>query len=425
MTGVSNAVNGPEAAPYIAKAGGTMTGALILNTNLPSTDLQAASKGYVDAVAQGLNIIAACRLATTVALTVTYNNVSAPPSGVGATLTNADVQAALTIDGVAAVVNDRVLVKNQASALQNGVYTVTNIGSGATNWVMTRAVDYDVPAEINPGDFVLINAGTQAATAWIQTAVVTSIGVDSINFSPFGTVVTFPITLSQGGTNANLTASNGGVFYSTATAGAILAGTATARQMFQSGASTTPAWSTATWPATTTANQLLYSSATNTISQITGANSSLLTTNTTGVPSLASMAWTTYTPTVTLFGGAGNTVPVYSTNTGRFCRMGNTVYVLIELGGDGGAEGAGTGQITIALPVQVGASGGGGFIKPNGYFINGATTGITLGYSIGGQTTVTLFYLNTISTSIALTGADQNNTTRQIALSFFYEVAPL
>ena len=49
---IGNAVNGPEAAPYIAKAGGTMTGSLILNTNLPTTDLQAASKGCVDAVAQ-------------------------------------------------------------------------------------------------------------------------------------------------------------------------------------------------------------------------------------------------------------------------------------------------------------------------------------------------------------------------------------
>ncbi len=94
------------------------------------------------------------------------------------------------------------------------------------------------------------------------------------------------IPLAYGGTNANLTASNGGVFYSTATAGAILSGTATARQMLQSGASTTPAWSTATYPATTTANQLLYSSATNVVNEITGANDGVLITSHTGVPSL-------------------------------------------------------------------------------------------------------------------------------------------
>jgi hypothetical protein len=54
---------------------------------------------------------------------------------------------------------------------------------------------------------------------------------------------TFPsLDLSKGGTNANLTASNGGIFYSTGTAGAILSGTATANKILVSGASTTPAW---------------------------------------------------------------------------------------------------------------------------------------------------------------------------------------
>jgi hypothetical protein len=96
------------------------------------------------------------------------------------------------------------------------------------------------------------------------------------------------VPLTKGGTNAALTASNGGIFYSTATAGAILAGTATARQMLQSGASTTPAWSTATWPATTTVNRLLYSSATNTVSEVTTANSAVLLTSAAGVPTYSS-----------------------------------------------------------------------------------------------------------------------------------------
>lgn len=66
--------------------------------------------------------------------------------------------------------------------------------------------------------------------------------------------------------------------------------------------------------------------------------------------------WQTYAPTVTLVGGTGNTVPVYSSNLGRYLRMGNLVYVDINLSGDGGDEGAGTGQLNIALPVQAGAS---------------------------------------------------------------------
>jgi hypothetical protein len=93
------------------------------------------------------------------------------------------------------------------------------------------------------------------------------------------------LNLANGGTSANLTASNGGIFYSTASAGAILAGTSTARQMLQSGATAAPAWSTATWPATTTINQILYSSAANTVGGITAGNNGVLISSASGVPS--------------------------------------------------------------------------------------------------------------------------------------------
>jgi hypothetical protein len=95
------------------------------------------------------------------------------------------------------------------------------------------------------------------------------------------------VPLANGGTAANLTASNGGIFYSTASAGAILSGTATANQALLSGSSTAPAWSTATYPATTTINQLLYSSSANTIAGLATANSSVLVTSSGGVPSLS------------------------------------------------------------------------------------------------------------------------------------------
>lgn len=89
---------------------------------------------------------------------------------------------------------------------------------------------------------------------------------------------------SRGGTNANLTASAGGIVYSTASAMAILSGTATANQIVLSGSSADPSWSTAVYPATTTINQLLYSSAANVITGLTTANSSTLMTNGSGVP---------------------------------------------------------------------------------------------------------------------------------------------
>jgi hypothetical protein len=121
------------------------------------------------------------RLATTGALTASYNNGS---SGVGATLTNSGALAALSIDSVAAVLNDRVLVKNQASQFQNGIYIVTTVGSGAVAWVLTRATDYNTPAVIDQGDLFTVGAGTaNGKTQWIQTAAGPfTIGTTAITF---------------------------------------------------------------------------------------------------------------------------------------------------------------------------------------------------------------------------------------------------
>lgn len=103
-----------------------------------------------------------------------------------------------------------------------------------------------------------------------------------------GTIVLdTPVNLTRGGTNASLTASNGGIVWSNATQLQILAGTATARQVLLSGLSTTPAWSTATYPATTTINQILYSSANNVIDEIATLNSGVLVTSAAGVPSIS------------------------------------------------------------------------------------------------------------------------------------------
>lgn len=118
--------------------------------------------------AQGLTTYQAVRVATTGALTVVYANGTL---GVGATLTNAGAQAILSIDGVTLSVGDRVLVKEQASTPQNGIYTVTAVGSAITNWVMTRAIDYDQSIEIVQFGVVLSNQGTiNAGKLWQETA---------------------------------------------------------------------------------------------------------------------------------------------------------------------------------------------------------------------------------------------------------------
>jgi len=118
-----------------------------------------ANKAYVDQVAQGLDTKPSCRAATTADLSATYNNGS---SGVGATLT-AGSNGAITLDGVSPVVGDRILVKNQSTASENGIYTVTTQGDGSTAFVLTRATPEDQPSELSGGAFVFVEEGTANA----------------------------------------------------------------------------------------------------------------------------------------------------------------------------------------------------------------------------------------------------------------------
>lgn len=129
------------------------------------------------------------------------------------------------------------------------------------------------------------------ATALQEIAAGTWTGATSI--TTLGTIATGTwngslIGLLYGGTNASLTASNGGIVYSTASAMAILSATATANQVLLSGSSGAPSWSTATYPSTTTANQILFSSSNNVIAGLTTANNGVLITSGAGVPSISS-----------------------------------------------------------------------------------------------------------------------------------------
>jgi len=123
---------------YVDTSGDTMTGVLALSGN-PTSNLHAATKEYVDTIAAaGIHYHDPVRVESPISLNATYDNGS---SGVGATLTNSSTLAAITIDGVALSLNDRVLVYEQTDATQNGIYTVTTVGDGSTAWVLTRATD--------------------------------------------------------------------------------------------------------------------------------------------------------------------------------------------------------------------------------------------------------------------------------------------
>jgi hypothetical protein len=137
-----------------------MGGNQITNVADPTAAQAAATKAYVDAVKTGLNVKDAVKLASTAALAAsTYANGS---SGVGATLT-ANANGALSLDSVAVSTSDRVLIKNQADASQNGIYTVTNTGGASAAFVLTRATDADTAAEMPGGSFTFVEQGSALA----------------------------------------------------------------------------------------------------------------------------------------------------------------------------------------------------------------------------------------------------------------------
>jgi len=115
-----------------------------------------ATKEYVDGFTSGLDVKDSCRVATTANLTVTYDQTNKR-------LDNADTQAALAIDGVTLSVNDRVLVKSQTEARQNGIYKVTDVGSNSSNWRLERSSDTNTGAQLTGGSFTFVEEGTANA----------------------------------------------------------------------------------------------------------------------------------------------------------------------------------------------------------------------------------------------------------------------
>jgi hypothetical protein len=154
----------------------------ITSLAMPNLASDAATKQYVDDVAQGLNVHESCGAATPNTLAVlsggvvTYNNGTA---GVGATLITTGTYT--LIDGVnVASSGFRILVKDEANTAHNGIYTYTN---GTT---LTRATDFDTAAEIQGGDFTFVTGGTTYnSTGWVQIDEVNTVGTDPIVWDQF------------------------------------------------------------------------------------------------------------------------------------------------------------------------------------------------------------------------------------------------
>jgi hypothetical protein len=169
---------------------------------------QQSIKAYVDATASGLDLKDSSHAATTAILLSDYSNGS---SGVGATLTNNSTQTALSVDGQTMVAAERLLVKNQTAGLQNGIYSVTTVGDGSTNWVLTRATDFDSTTEVTSGAFTFVETGTtNADSGWVMTTDGSiTIGTTALAFAQFSGAgqITAGTGLSKSGNTLSVDAS--------------------------------------------------------------------------------------------------------------------------------------------------------------------------------------------------------------------------
>jgi hypothetical protein len=148
----------------------------------PTNPQDAATKYYVDSAMQGLQIKQTATVATTGALaTNTYNNGTA---GVGATITYS-ATGAVTIDGHVLALNDYVLVKNEATAANNGLYLVTTAGATGVALVLTRATDMDATAEFSGAFIPVGNVGTANANSlWLcNPSGTVTVGTTAIPFT--------------------------------------------------------------------------------------------------------------------------------------------------------------------------------------------------------------------------------------------------
>ena len=123
---------------------------------------------------------------STANLTATYANGT---SGVGATLTNSSTQAAFSVDGVTPSAGTRILIKDQTAGLQNGIYEVTTVGDGSSNWVLTRTIDADTTNELVVDKFVWATAGSANGSKGFSCSTAGTIGTDAVTFTQTSTAV--------------------------------------------------------------------------------------------------------------------------------------------------------------------------------------------------------------------------------------------
>ncbi len=351
-----------------------ITAGTVSTTPTNSTDL--VNKTYVDsAVAAGVHFHQPVRVESPINLTATYNNGT---SGVGATLTNSGTQAALVIDGVTVSVNDRVLVYQQTNQVQNGVYVVTNTGSGSTNWVLTRATDADTYVFDSPDGL------SEGSTFFVQQGATGAGETYTCNT---------PGTITFGTTNITFTQISSAQIYSAGT-GLTLTGT----QFSLSNVGTAGTYGSASQvPVITTNAQGQVSSVTNTSIAIAG---SAITSGTVAVAN-GSTGQSSYTDGQLLIGNS----------------TGNTLTKATLTAGTGISVTNGNGSITVAATNNGTVTSVGGTGTVNGITLTGTVTSsgnLTLGGTLSGVSLSTQ-----VTGTLPIANGGSGQTTAQAAMNAF------
>jgi hypothetical protein len=130
----------------------SVSSAKVTNLADPIANTDAATKSYVDSVASGLQPFQEVKAATTQNLAVTATNTTLTASSDGAFTVDSNVSPAFAV-------GDRILVKDQTTQIENGIYTITTLGDSSTPFVLTRANDFNNGLSTASGVFVFVASG--------------------------------------------------------------------------------------------------------------------------------------------------------------------------------------------------------------------------------------------------------------------------